>query len=107
MHAGDRSDADIRGLTEGAFALRPDFVVAAENPKYLRGRTTGEVTALIRQACVDQGLDPAHLILADTPSAGAAEILARVGPGDLALLLVHAERAEIFALISAAQGAPG
>lgn len=107
MHAGDRSDADIRGLTEGAFALRPDYVVAAENPKYLRGRAGGEITALIRQSCMDLGLDPAHLILADTPSAGAAAILDRLEPGDLALLLVHAERAEIFALIAAAQAAPG
>ena len=38
-HAGDRSDQDISDLTTGAFALHPDHVVAAENPKYLRGRS--------------------------------------------------------------------
>lgn len=103
MHAGDRSDADIRGLTEGAFALHPDFIVAAENPKYLRGRPLGEISALIRQTATDLGMSPDNIILADTPTQGAAAILERLAPGDLALLLVHAERAEIFALIENAQ----
>jgi UDP-N-acetylmuramyl tripeptide synthase len=106
MHAGDRSDADIRALTEGAFALHPDWVVAAENPKYLRGRSPGEIPALIRQASLDHGLEPLHVVLAGSPVEGARAVLDRLEPGDLALLLVHADRSDIFALIERAQGRP-
>ena len=102
MHAGDRSDEDIRALTTGAFALRPDYVVAAENPKYLRGRRAGEVSGLIRQASLDLGLAAERVLTAATPSDGARAVIERLQPGDLALLLVHDERAAIFALLAAA-----
>lgn len=102
-HAGDRSDADIRALTEGAFALRPDYVVAAEMSKYLRGRQPGEIPDLIRQTSVEMGLDPGQVLVVGSPSAGAAAIIERLRPGDLALLLVHDERQKIFDLIEAAQ----
>lgn len=99
-HAGDRSDSDIRALVSGAFALAPDVVVAAENPKYLRGRAPGEVSGLLRQACLDNGLSADHVLLAESPAAGAGTILRMVGPGDLALLLVHDERAKIFDMLA-------
>lgn len=98
-HAGDRSDEDIRALTRGAFRLRPDTVVAAENPKYLRGRQPGEIPALIRQQCLDLGLPDEQVILADSPLHGARLIVERLVPSDVALLLVHDERSEIFALL--------
>ncbi len=101
-HAGDRSDEDIRGLTNGAFALKPDVVVAAENPKYLRGRQAGEVSALIRKACLGQGLSAENVQMADSPAAGAALILGQLGPDDLALLLVHDERGRIFEMLAVA-----
>lgn len=101
-HAGDRSDADIRALTEGAFALAPDVVVAAENPKYLRGRQPGEVSALIRAAALERG--GVEVLMADSPADGARKIIDQLGPGDLALLLVHDERAAIFAMLTAAGG---
>ena len=46
-HAGDRSDQDIRQVTEIALGLDPEVVVAAELPQYLRGREPGEVTELM------------------------------------------------------------
>ena len=98
-HAGDRSDDDIRGLVSGAFALRPDLVVVAENPKYLRGRALGEVPALMRRRCRELGLAPAKILAADRPAEAAEMILNRVGPGDLALLLVHDDRDKIFAML--------
>ncbi len=99
-HAGDRSDEDIRALTRGAFRFRPDVVVAAENPKYLRGRQRGEIPALIRQQCLDLGLPPEEIIPAESPSQGARLIVDQLAPGDIALLLVHDERTEIVALLS-------
>ncbi|MCF1709362.1 hypothetical protein L0V05_11080 [Tabrizicola sp. J26] len=104
-HAGDRSDADIRALASGAFALAPDVVVAAENPKYLRGRAPGEVSGLLRQASLDLGLAPEHVLLAASPADGADKILRMVGPGDLALLLVHDERAKIFDMLAGTEAA--
>lgn len=100
-HAGDRSDDDIRGLVSGAFDLRPDLVVVAENPKYLRGRALGEVPALMMQRCLELGMAPAQMLLANRPAEAAEMILNRVGPGDLALLLVHDDRDKIFAMLHA------
>ena len=99
-HAGDRSDLEIRALTEGVFAFKPDFVAVAENSNYLRGRQLGDVPALIRQACRDHGLPDAHILMAESPAEGAQKILARLQPGDLALLLVHDERAKIFEMLA-------
>ena len=98
-HAGDRSDRDISALTNGAFAFNPDFVVAAELANHLRGRELGEVTRLIRQACIDRGMADHHVIAVASPSAGVAKILERLMPGDLALLLVHSERDLIFGML--------
>lgn len=98
-HAGDRSDDDIRGLVRGALTLHPDLVVVAENPKYLRGRALGDVPALMRQSCLDLGMRPDQVLASDRPAAGTKMILNLVQPGDLALLLVHDDRDDIFALL--------
>jgi len=99
-HAGDRSDDDITGLVKGAFALGPDYVVAAENPKYLRGRALGDLPALMRTVCLGQGLAADHILMAASPFDGARQIIERLEPGDLALLLVHDDRQKIFDLLT-------
>jgi hypothetical protein len=81
----------------GAFALGPDVVVVAENPKYLRGRLPGVLPALMRARCRELGLADAAILDAASPGDGADRILAALEPGDLALLLVHDDRARIFA----------
>jgi cyanophycin synthetase len=101
-HAGDRSDEDIKDLVRGAFALGPDFVAAAENPKYLRGRQSGEVSGLIRAQAIKLGMKSDQIFMAQSPSHGAAMILDVLGAGDLALLLVHDERDQIFKLLEQA-----
>ena len=100
-HAGDRSDEDIRGLARGAVAFGPDYVMLAELSDYLRGREVGSVTAILRQECLALGMQPEQLLAATSPADGAAQVLRRLQPGDLALLLVHSERAEIFAMLGA------
>lgn len=101
-HAGDRSDQDIRDVTQSAFDLKPDYVVAAELPAYLRGRGPGEVSALIREACKAHGMQDDQVILADTPSRGVAQILEQLEPNDLALLFVLSERDAVFEMLDAA-----
>lgn len=99
-HAGDRSDDDIRGLAKGACAMRPDVVVVAELDGYRRGRAMGEVPALLQAECLAQGV--ADVLRVGSPSEGVARIMGLVGPGDLALLLVHSERDRIFQMLGGA-----
>ena len=98
-HAGDRTDKDIRDLTAGAFALQPDHVVITELPDYLRGRESGEVSEVIRQECLERGLNDEQMSLTENPLAGVGIALALLTPGDLALLLVHSHRDEIIELL--------
>lgn len=100
MHAGDRSDAEIRALVEGAFALRPDHVVVAENPKYLRGRQPGVIPAIIREAAIGLGCPANQVLLAETPIEGTRLVIRQLQPGDLALLLVHADQQKILDLLA-------
>ncbi len=101
--AGDRSDQDIRDLARGACALHPDVVVVAELPGYLRGRVPGEIPRLLREEVLAQGVSAAHIIDAMSPSDGAAKVLQLLQPGDLALLLVHSERDQIFRMLETDQ----
>ncbi len=99
-HAGDRSDEDICDLTAGAFTLSPDHVIVTEIPDYLRGRESGEVSELIRQECLRQGMQDSQLSFTEDPLAGARRALDLLQPGDLVLLLVHSHRDEIIELLS-------
>lgn len=103
-HAGDRSDDEIRALVTGAFALSPDVVVVAENPKFMRGRPFGALPALMRARCLELGLNPAAILDAPNPGDGAERILDALQPGDLALLLVHDNRERIFARLAETGG---
>lgn len=99
-HAGDRTNEDIRAVTESVFALNPDIVVAAEVVEYLRGRELGEVCALTMDVCVKKGLPKTDIMFATSPANGVAYILRKLQPGDMALLLVLSEREKIFELLS-------
>jgi cyanophycin synthetase len=98
-HAGDRSDPEILEATQCALSLNPDVLVAAELPQYLRGRVSGETTALTHQQAKKQGMLAPQLLLAEGPAAGAKEILKQLKEGDLALLLVLSERQQVFAML--------
>jgi UDP-N-acetylmuramoylalanine-D-glutamate ligase len=99
-HAGDRSDEEIGALVTGAFALSPNVVVVAENPKFLRGRDLGALPALMRARCLELGLPSDAILDAPNPGDGAMRILDDLQPGDLALLLVHDDRARVFAKLA-------
>lgn len=98
-HAGDRSDQDILDATKCALSLNPDILMAAELPQYLRGRELGETTALTHQQAKQQGMLAHQLLLSVGPAAGAQEVLKQLQEGDLALLLVLAERQQVFAML--------
>jgi len=98
-HAGDRSNRDILDATQSALTLKPDVLMAAELPQYLRGRELGDTTQLTHQQAKKQGMLAHQLLLADGPAAGAQQILDQLQPGDLALLLVLSEREQVFAML--------
>ena len=101
-NAGDRSNEAIRELTRGAFALKPDFIMTAELPDYLRGRALGEVSRVINEECIALGMSEAHILQSASPSAGTAAILNMIEPNDLVLLLVHSQRDTIFEMLTLA-----
>jgi len=95
-HAGDRTDRDILNLTDVAMRLKPDAVVTAEIPDYLRGREMGEIPDLIRQRCLDTGYKDEQVIYADSCLEGAKKAIQWSKPGDFILLLGLDQRDDIF-----------
>jgi len=101
-HAGDRSDDEIKGLTKGAFSLNPDVIIANENIDYLRGREVGDIPALIREECLEQGLAEDHFFYTENAVAGAQKAIELMQPGDVVLLLVISDRNKVFECIEQA-----
>jgi UDP-N-acetylmuramyl tripeptide synthase len=93
--AGDRSDAEIAAIADGICAIDPDRVVITELESYLRGREPGEVSAIMRRACLEQGLAQSQIHIADSPLAGVRYALEHMQAGDLGLFLVLSERDQV------------
>jgi cyanophycin synthetase len=106
--AGDRDEAELRDLARAAWAFRPDLTVIKELPEMLRGRTAGEIPAILEDEMRRLGAPADSLVrAADDPDA-VRKALAWARPGDLVLLLVHTRRAEVLEILeSASLAAPG
>jgi cyanophycin synthetase len=94
--AGDRSDEDIRAMTRALCSIRPDHIVITEIETYLRGRSLGEVSQIIRQACQQNGIDEANIHLLASPLAGVEYALQRMQAKDLGLFLILSERDQVI-----------
>lgn len=97
--AGDRSNGDIRALVEATAVLEFDRVIAAEIPKYLRGRESGEVPGLIRSAFEELGIGRDDVELSPDYLSGVRSALEWSQSGDLLLLLVLDQKEEVFEFI--------
>ena len=88
--AGNREDADIRALAGVAAAAKPDRVWLKDiGGDYLRGRTSGAVAHLLRDALREAGMaDDALPVCLDEAEAACAA-LAWARAGDLLVLPVH------------------
>ncbi|MDG1438502.1 MAG: Mur ligase family protein [Emcibacteraceae bacterium] len=100
--AGDRSDQDIRDLTNGAIRFNPDVVATMDMVDYLRGRELGECSAIIKIECIKHGIAEESISHFPSPSEGAQFIIDQLEEGDLVLLLALAERDKIFEMLKAA-----
>lgn len=99
-HGGDRSDQEIYALTDAVLALDAELYIPVEVEKYLRGREVNEVTALVKQHMLRQGVAAEHIQLAASPLEGAKQALAHASPGDVVLLFVLDQRQEVHEWLS-------
>ncbi len=97
--AGDRSDSAIRELADAAMALRPDYAVVKELERYLRGRAAGEVPGLLIDELRRRGLPAEAVSFPGSEVAAVRHALEWARPGDLLVLPIHQDRAEVMALI--------
>jgi len=94
--AGDRSDEDIRAMARALCSINPDHIVITEIETYLRGRSLGEVSLIIKQACLQNGLGEANIHLLGSPLAGVQYALDRMQARDLGLFLILSERDQVI-----------
>jgi UDP-N-acetylmuramyl tripeptide synthase len=97
--AGDRSDSAIRDLARIAFESHPDLVILKETRDLLRGREEGEVTAILKNEFLRPGTDADSIRQTDSDYDAVLTALAWSRPGDLILLLTHADRPRILGLL--------
>jgi UDP-N-acetylmuramyl tripeptide synthase len=97
--AGDRDDASILELARLTWAARPDLTVLKEMKKYLRGRAEGEVVGMIEAEMRRAGAPDSALVRAPSEIEAVRTALAWSRPGDLLLLLCHAERERTIELV--------
>ncbi|HEX9793041.1 MAG TPA: Mur ligase family protein [Planctomycetota bacterium] len=98
--AGDRDDAAIRALAQVAVRAAPDRVFLKEMAEYQRGRIAGEVVQLLHEELCASGLPPQAVQRCDSELAAARAALSWAARGDLLLLLSHAQRPAVLALLT-------
>ena len=104
--AGDRTDDAIRGLTRAAWALAPDLLLIKELAEYRRGREPGEVPRLIVSELERLGAPPSRYEVVPDELSAVRRALEWARRGDLLLLLVHENRAEVMKFLRT-RTAPG
>ncbi|GAA4691461.1 Mur ligase family protein [Nocardioides nanhaiensis] len=100
---GDRTDELIEKLAEIA-ARDADVVAIGHKEKYLRGRTTEELDALLSAGAARVGLTgiPSY----PTELASLSALVGQALPGDVVGLMCHAERQEVYDWIAENGGTP-
>lgn len=105
-HAGNRLEEDFRALAAVAADAKPDRVWLKDiGGDYLRGRTSGDVAAILHDTLHAHGLPLDALPTCLDEARAAREALAWARPGDLLVLPVHepARRDEVVALLDRLQ----
>ena len=106
-HAGNRLESDFHALAEVAAAANPDRVwlkdIAGD---YLRGRASGDVAMILRDALLASGMADADLPVCLDEALASREALAWAQAGDLLVLPVHelARRDEVVTLLDRLRG---
>ena len=99
-HGGDRSDEDIRQLTNAVADLDADVYILSELEDYLRGRELGEIPVLVKRALSECGISNSQLHVAPDPLVGTKLALQLAQPGDMVLLFVLDQREQVHEYLS-------
>lgn len=91
--AGNRENKDIVELAGVAARYRPARVVLKDIDGYQRGRDTGEVAAVLRDALIAAGVDAGGLVFHSDETDAAEDLLHWARVGDLLVLPIHAPAA--------------
>jgi cyanophycin synthetase len=107
--AGNRDDGAIAELAGTAAAFKPDRIVVKELSRMLRGRTPGEVPALLRRALLDAGVAADRIYLEPDEETAARILLDAAEAGDVIALPVHTRevRERLHATLEGAAGETG
>lgn len=89
-HAGNRLEEDFRALAAVAIAAKPDRVWLKDiGGEYLRGKSSGQVAAIIRESLLAAGMDEESLPVCLDEAEASRQALAWARAGDLLVLPVH------------------
>lgn len=108
--AGDRDDESIRQLASLSAQAGMDRIVVKEMPEHLRGREPGAVVRLIAAELQRVGYPEDQVEFAEHELDAVRRSLEWGRPGDVLLLLLHAQRAAVLewmSRLSAAAWRPG
>lgn len=103
--AGDRTDASIRELARGAWAIGLDHVIVSELADYRRGREPGEVFGLMRDELLLAGADARQISHNELESQSLNEALERAAPGDLVIMLALSDTKNLLQELKSRAGA--
>ena len=101
--AGDRTDEILHNL--GVLAATADDVVISEKRHYLRGRDLEGMNAILREGIAEGGY-AGEVEAIETELGSLRALLSRSRRGDIAAVMSHVERPEIFAWLAEAGFAP-
>jgi UDP-N-acetylmuramyl tripeptide synthase len=94
-HAGDRSDQDIRNLTDAVVELGAEHYIISELDVYLRGRKLGDIPVIVQAALSEHGVAEQGSSISSDPLSGAKHALSMAAPGDVILLFVLDQREQV------------
>ncbi len=103
--AGNRGDDAIKQLAETAAGYQPDLIIIKELSSMLRGRSAGEVSALLRSALIEKGFSAEHIVNEPDEINAARQLIEWAQPGDLLIMPIHQQsaRVELVALLDELQ----
>ena len=99
--AGDRSDTDLRALATTAAAFHPAHVVLKDIAGMLRGRASGEVAAILREALLAAGIAADAIPFCSDELEASRTLLTWAQAGDTVVLPIHGKlaRGEVASLL--------
>jgi len=105
--AGDRDDETLRAFVRAIAAGRPDRLVVRELEHYLRGRAPGVVPAILMDEARRLGFEGDRVTFEPDEVRALEAMTTGARSGDVALLLVHVERAAVRAWLDSRIGHAG